>query len=96
MDTAQLEIAASVARLLGAAISFLYLMLLLPHLGGFQPANLASPWYVAAILVALLWAPLLWLHARTVNKRLSALELTASFSPLVLMCGFWGLIFAVA
>jgi hypothetical protein len=91
-----MDLAASVARLVAAVISFLYMVLLLPHLEGFKLAKLLSPWYAAALLVALIWLPLLWLHVRTSGKRLSALELAGSFGPLVFFACFFGLLFALA
>ena len=96
METTRIDLSASVARLVAAAISFLYFILLLPHLAGFEPAKLSSPWYAAALLVALVWLPLLWLHARTRGKRLSGVELAASFAPLVFFGGFFSLLFALA
>ena len=96
MGTTRTDLAAFVARLVAAAISFLYFILVLPHLQGFEPAKLASPWYAAAMVVALAWLPLLWLHVRTSSKHLSSVELAASFAPLVLFGGFFGLLFALA
>lgn len=96
MDTTRIDSAAAVARLVGAALSFLYMILAVPHLDGFAPAKLSSPWYAAALLVALIWLPLLWLHVRMSGKRLSAVELAASFGPMVLLGGFFGLLFALA
>ena len=96
METTRLDWAASLARLVAAVISFLYLILALPHLEGFEPANLLSLWYVAALFVALIWLPLLWFHVRTSGKHLSTLELAASFGPLVFFGAFFGLLFALA
>jgi hypothetical protein len=96
MEATRLDMAASVARLLAGAISFLYLLLALPQLDGFEPAKLASPWYAAGLFLTLAWLPLLWLHVRTAGRRLNGIELAASFGPLVLFAGFFSLLFALA
>jgi hypothetical protein len=93
MEKNGINLAASVARLTAVALSFLYMLLILPHLAGFEPSNLTSPLYTSTLLIAVLWMPLLWFHARTTGAHLKPVALAASFAPLGLLFGFFALLF---
>ncbi len=91
-----MNLAGSVARLAAAAMSFLYMILVIPHLAGFESSKLASPLYTGALLVAVLWMPLIWFHLRTTGSHLGAFGLAASFAPLALLLCFFTLLFVGA
>ena len=86
---------ASVARTSTAAVSFLYMIGLMPHLGGFELEKLTSGWFVSALAIAFFWVPMVVIHvrARRLDKRLL---LALSFGPMILFVGFFALLFAKA
>lgn len=86
---------ASVARVSAAVVSFFYMILLLPHLAGFEPENMTSGWYVAALTIAFSWVPILVMHARA-RQLDERLLLALSFAPMILFVGFFTLLFAKA
>ena len=92
-----MRLASSVLRIAVAAVSFCYMLLLLPHLvsGGFQPASLRYVTYDAALVVAFGWLPIAILHLkadRIEPRRLVILSLL----PALLVSGFFALLFAWA
>jgi hypothetical protein len=73
---------ALIARIVAIAVSFLYMILLLPHVTGLGAGHFTNGWSLSGIAVALLWIPLVRFHGqiqRSDQARLMAL----SFIPLV-------------
>ena len=90
-----MKVAASIARLAGALVSFLYMILLAPHIvsSGIEPANLTNGWYAGALATAVAWIPILILHgaARRVKRRALVF---LSFAPMVFFTTYFALLFA--
>lgn len=87
--------AAAFARLTAAAVSFLYMMLLLPHLLGVQAESFSSLWFWGGLCVALSWIPILIVHPRIARDG-SLLALALSVAPLALIAAFFTVLFANA
>jgi hypothetical protein len=93
----QMQSAASISRIAFVVVSFLYMILLLPHLAheGVQLSKMSSGWYVAALLVAFGWVPGMALHLRSdqLNRQWSSI---LSFLPALFAGCFFILLFSFA
>ena len=94
-----MRLMSSVVRIAVAGISFLYMLLVSPHLisGGIQLhlENMRYAIYDAAIVVAFGWIPLIVLHLRA--DRISTKYLVLlSLLPALFVSGFFALIFVTA
>ncbi len=86
---------AFIARIGAALVSFLYMLILLPHIEGIEAHHFSSIWFLGAWIVALVWIPLLLLQ-----RRLDQLEepviIGLSVAPLFLFAIFFGMLFLSA
>jgi len=80
--------AAFIARVLAAAISLVYLVLLVPHFSGLTLEKLTYPWTLTGVVVAFLWLPVLLFH-RWFGTEGSPLRTALSFVPLLAIMAFF-------
>ncbi|MET3723073.1 hypothetical protein ABIC35_000978 [Sphingomonas trueperi] len=76
-------------------ISFLYMLMLLPHLGGVELDSFRFPWFLGAFFVAISWMPL-WALYRRFNRDSIFPVVMLSFAPLALFGVFFSVLFANA
>jgi bacteriorhodopsin len=76
-------------------VSFLYMVILLPHIGAITADNLASGWFLIGVAVALWWVPLLWAHLK-LKPTDRPLYLAMSFAPVVMFAIFFSTLFLLA
>jgi len=91
----RVKVAAFICRVLAAVISFLYLVLLLPHFSGLTLGKLAYPWTLAGLLVAFLWLPVLLLE-RWFRRERGSIRTALSFAPLLVIAAFFMSLFQAA
>ncbi len=83
------------ARVAAMIVSFLYMLMLLPHFGEAKIESLRSPWFLGALFVALSWMPIWALHQR-LDRGGNFPVVMLSFAPLALFGIFFSLLFTNA
>jgi len=87
--------AASIVRISAVVVSLLYMVILLPHLGGIETQDFSSGWFLGGMAIAISWIPLLWFH-RYCGHGSERLHIIVSFVPLILFGAFFSALFVVA
>lgn len=82
---------ASMAWKAATVISFMYMLLLLPHIAGITAEHFTYIWFWAGLAVALLWMPLIWTYGR-LSPQDSHLQAALSFAPLGILLIFFCLL----
>lgn len=90
-----MEKAALVARISAAAVSLLYMLVLLPHFRGITAEHFSSGWFLGGIIIAFAWVPLLFLHHPLARKS-GSLHIIFSFAPAVVMTAYFSALLTVA
>ena len=73
----------------------LYMLLLFSHVGGMTWQHFRSGWFVGALIVALIWVPML-LSYEQLQQLNGKLYLIVSFAPVILWIVFLSVLFANA
>ena len=76
------------SRLSVVAVSFVYMLLLLPHTAGIATNNFRSGWFIVAVIISLAWFPVALLHHRSRSTKSGLVEFL-SFAALTLCAAFF-------
>jgi anaerobic C4-dicarboxylate transporter len=77
------------------AVSFLYMLLLLPHTAGITAEHFSSGWFIIAFIIGLAWLPLALLHQRSRSTKSDLIDFL-SFAALTLCVAFFAALFTNA
>jgi len=83
------------SRVSVVAVSFLYMLVLLPHAAGITTDHFRSGWFNAAVIISLVWFPLALLHQRSRNTKSGLIDFL-SFVALILCAAFFAALFTNA
>lgn len=77
------------------AVSFLYMLVLLPHAAGIANDHFRSGWFIAAVIISLVWLALVLLHQRSRNTKSGSIDFLF-FVALILCAAFFAALFTNA